>query len=130
MKKLAIWLVLGAAVVVLVYLVDRGVIRWQPLTVAVAALLAPLKLLTGLFSSDEDEIRERHRRKREEEEAFQRAVEVEVERRARRVEDLRGEVQQADREVRRLREQREALAEDIADESAGELAERFRNAVG
>lgn len=130
MKKILIWLVLLSAVVLLVYLVDRGVIRWQPLTVAVAALLAPLKFIAGIFGSDEDKIREKHRRRREEEAEFQIEVEAEVERRTRRVQDLQTEVGRTDAELERLARERAALADDIAGQSADQLAERFRNAVG
>ncbi len=130
MKKILIWLLIFAAVVMLVYLVNAGKIRWQPLTVAVAALMAPLKFISGLFGDDEDKIRERHRRVRERETQYQVDVEAEVQRRTRRVEALQTEVNRVDAEVDQLRQERSELEEDIAGQSAGQLADRFRNAMG
>ncbi len=130
MKKILIWLLLLAAVVALVYLVDKGIIAWQPLTVAVAALLAPLKFISGLFGSDEDEIREKHRRTREREGEFQAAVEAEVQRREQRVQKLQTEVAGVDDELERLADRREALPEEIGSESASQLLNRLGRIQG
>ena len=130
MKKLVIWLVILVAVAAVFYLVQKGVIRWQPLTVLVAALLAPFKFIAGLFGSDEEKIRERHRRTRARETEFQSAVEAEVQRREQRVESLHDNVQALDDELERLNQARETLAEEIEQASAAQLLARGRRALG
>ena len=130
MKKLLIWLVILAAVAAVFYLVQKGVIRWQPLTVLVAALLAPFKFISGLFGSDEEKIRERHRRTRAREAGFQAAVEAEVQRREQRVERLHDNVQELDDELERLNRTRESLAAEIDQATAEQLLARGRRALG
>jgi len=130
MKKLLIWIVILAAVAAVFYLVQRGVIRWQPLTVLVAALLAPFKFISGLFGSDEEKIRDRHRQTRAREAEFQTAVEAEVQRREQRVESMHDDVQALDDELERLNQARESLADEIERASAEQLLARGRRALG
>ena len=130
MKKFLIWLVVLLAVAVVFYLVEQGVIRWQPLTVLVAALLAPFKFISGLFGSDEEEIRERHRRTRAQEAEFQAEVEAEVQRRELRVGRLNDDVRQLDDELERLNQARDSLADEIEQASAEQLLARGRRVLG
>jgi outer membrane murein-binding lipoprotein Lpp len=131
MKKWQAWLLIIGAVIVVFVLVEKGIIRWQPLTVLVAAILGPLKFLGGLFGgSKEDEIRERHRQLRAKEAAFQERLEADVQQREDSIERLQADVEQVDAELERLARRREALAGEISAASDEEALERGRRAFG
>lgn len=130
MKKWQAWLLIIGTVLVVFVLVERGVIRWQPLTILVAAILGPLKFLSGLFGSKEDEIRERHREVRAREAVFQAQQEQEVQVHEERIDGLQGEVERIDEDLDRLARRRAELAGEIAGASDEELLERGRRAFG
>ena len=113
MKKLIFWLVLLAAVGGLVYLVQAGIIKWQPLTILVAALAAPLKFIAGLFGDSEEEIRKRHAAAREEEARFQEELESRIAARERRITALRKEIEAIDVQLESLAKRREQVAAEI-----------------
>ena len=130
MKKFWVWLILAAIVAALFFLVERGVIRWQPLTILVAALLAPFKFLGDLFGGREKEIREAHHRTREREAAFQAELEAEIARREARVAALRDQIDGLETRVQTLETRRAALAGEIEGLSDDDLLARGRRALG
>ncbi|MCH7756312.1 hypothetical protein IH970_14480, partial [candidate division KSB1 bacterium] len=71
MKKLIVGLFLVIAIAGVVYLVQAGIITWQPLTMIIAAVAAPFKFIMSLFGSEE-KIRAKFAAERAEEQAHQR----------------------------------------------------------
>lgn len=109
------WVVVTILVVVaagLVYVVESGLINWQPLTIIVAALMAPFRFIMGLFGS-EKAIRERHAKKRDEEHAFQQAVEQRIQQREERVADLYKEIDYLEARMQTLRTEKEKISEEM-----------------
>jgi len=130
MKKFWVWLIMAAVVAALFYFVQTGVIHWQPLTILVAALLAPFKFIGGLFGDREKEIREAHRKVREREAAFQADLEGEIARREARVKTLRDQVDGLEARVQTLESRRAALTAEIEGLSDDDLLARGRRALG
>ena len=118
MKKLLVWIVILGALVGLVVLVEKGVIRWQPLTMLAAVLAAPFRLLLGYFNDREQDISESHRLLRAEEAGIQRQMESEVTQRNENIAGLRSEIETLDTRLEELRRQRAAVSGEIEKMSA------------
>lgn len=106
MKKILVGLFLIVALAGVVYLVQAGIITWQPLTMIIAAVAAPFKFIMGLFGSEE-KIRAKYASQREEEHAHQREFDDRIRRREERVAALRKEVEDIDAELQALRQKRQ-----------------------
>lgn len=112
MKKWVTVIILVIAVAGVIYAVKSGLIRWQPLTIIAAALMAPFRFILSLFGS-EKEIRQRHEEKRDEEHAFQLALEQKIQQREERVANLYKEVDYLEARMRVLRSERDNLSEEM-----------------
>ncbi len=103
MKKLIVGLFLVVAIAGVVYLVQTGVITWQPLTMLIAAVAAPFKFIMSLFGSEE-KIRKKYAEEREAELAHRREFENGIKERDGRIQDLLKRVEERDTEIKSLRE--------------------------
>ena len=112
MKKLMVGLFLVIAIVGVIYLVQAGIITWQPLTMIIAAVAAPFKFIMSLFGSEE-KIRAKFAGERAEERAHQADFDTRIKQREERVGALRKEVEDIDAELQRLREKRQAGTTDV-----------------
>ena len=61
MKKWLYILLFLAGVVIIVYLDQKAIIRWQYVAIIVAALAAPIRLMANILNDQENEIRNRQR---------------------------------------------------------------------
>lgn len=129
MKKLVVGLVLTVAAVGLVYLVNAGIIRWQPLTILAAAIAAPFKFLMGLLGS-EGKIRKAHREKRRRELEFQEELESRIGQREERVATLYNEIEALNARLTELQTQKETLAAEIEKLSAEKKQQLGKNLLG
>ena len=112
MKKLMVGLFLVIAIAGVVYLVQAGIITWQPLTMIIAAVAAPFKFIMSLFGSEE-KIRAKFAGERTEERAHQTDFDTRIKQREVRVGALRKEVENIDEELKILREKRQAGTTDV-----------------
>lgn len=109
MKKLMVGLFLVIAIVGVIYLVQAGIITWQPLTMIIAAVAAPFKFIMSLFGSEE-KIRAKFAGERAEERAHQADFDTRIKEREERVAAIRKNVEDIDAELQALRQKREAGA--------------------
>jgi uncharacterized protein YlxW (UPF0749 family) len=112
MKKWITVIVLVIVAAGLIYVVESGLIKWQPLTIIVAAVMAPFRFIWSLFGS-EKEIRDRHEKKRDEEHAFQLALEQKIQQREERVANLYKEVDYLEARMQVLRTEKEKISEEL-----------------
>lgn len=102
MKKIFVGFFLILALAGVVYLVQAGIIAWQPLTMIIAAVAAPFKFIMGLFGSEE-KIRARFQAEREAEQAHQRQFDTTVAEREARAAALQREVEALDAKLSELK---------------------------
>lgn len=112
MKKIFVILILVAGFIGLAVLVKFGIIRWQPLTMLLAAIAAPIKFIMNMFGSEE-KIRERHRAQREAEHAYQAELQSRIGQREERIAALAKEVDALDAKLVRLKQEKESLSSQI-----------------
>lgn len=113
MKKIFIILILVAAFIGLAVLVKFGIIRWQPLTMLLAAIAAPIKFIMGMFGSEE-KIHQRHQAQREAEHAYQAELQSRISQREERIAALSQEVDALDSKLAQLKQEKETLSSQIA----------------
>ncbi len=130
MKKFIILFLVIVAVVVSGYLVYKGIIKWQPLTMLFAALAAPFRFIMGLFGNDEDEIRERHEKLRETEAAFHERLLTRVQERENRIAELNRQIEIIDGKLELLRLKRQAVDQQVEDMSLSELQREGQRLFG
>jgi len=109
MKKWIIIFLLVLGLVAIVFLVEKDIIRWQPLTIIVAAIAAPFKFILGLFTNQEEEIRKKHRIIRETEFTFQENLEKRIRQREKKVDLLKDEIEILDSELKILEKKRKLI---------------------
>ncbi|TDJ03754.1 MAG: hypothetical protein E2O76_00590 [Caldithrix sp.] len=107
MKKLMVGLCLVITIVGVIYLVQAGIITWQPLTMIIAAVAAPFKFIMSFFGNEE-KIRAKFADERAEERAQQTDFDTRIKQREERVGALRKEVEDIDAELQILRKKRQA----------------------
>ncbi|MFQ5636656.1 MAG: hypothetical protein ACE5IR_01515 [bacterium] len=117
MKKLIIGLVLIAVVGGLIYLVNAGIITWQPLTILVAALAAPFKFVMSLFGSEE-KIHKKHEERRRKEHEFQEQLESRIQEREENIANLVSEIESLHTQVNELKTENQNMSNQIHTMSA------------
>ncbi len=103
MKKLMVGLFLVIAIAGVTYLVQAGIITWQPLTMIIAAVAAPFKFIMSLFGSEE-KIRKKYAEESEAELAHRREFENRIKERDGRIQNLLTRIEERDTEIKTLRE--------------------------
>ena len=129
MKKLIVGLFLVVAIAGVVYLVQTGVITWQPLTMIVAALAAPFKFIMGLFGSEE-KIRAKFAAERAEEQAHQRGFDEKIQQREERAAALRQEVDELDKKLAALKAERGSVSAEVKEMSTEEKQKKGKELLG
>jgi len=114
MKKWLIGIAIVAAIIVIIYLDQSGVIKWQPLSMIVAAIAGPFKLLLGMTSNTEKKIHEKHDAIRQKEAGYQSQLEGRIQDTQTRVEIFKQQIQTIDQELELLKKKR-AKVDDIVD---------------
>ena len=109
MNKWVVGMIAFVVIAILAYLVDKGVLDWQPLTMLFAVLAAPFKLLFG-GGNRIQEIQDSHTKKREQEAAFQQDLESRIAERGQHVDTLRSRIAQIDAKLEELESRRLAVA--------------------
>lgn len=117
MKK---WIIIGIVVLGIAAVVFLE-LKWQTISMLLAGLAAPFKLLAGFFGNKEEEIRKRHAETREREAGFQRVLETNVQGRESRVLELEDRISQLDAQLADLETQRSRVKQDVDSMSLEEL---------
>jgi uncharacterized protein YlxW (UPF0749 family) len=121
MKKWLLILLVGLAIIAVVYLDTKGIIRWQPLSILVAALAAPFRFLWGLFGNAEARIRKQHAEVREREAAYQEDLETRIQTREQRINELNREVEMLDAKLELLKTKRALVDAEVESMSLQQL---------
>ena len=129
MKKIIVGLFLIIAIAGVFYLVQTGVITWQPLTMIVAALAAPFKFIMSLFGSEE-KIRAKFEGERKEERAHQREFDEKIQQREERAAALRKEVDELDNKLAALKAERETVSAEVKKMSTEEKQKKGQDLLG
>ncbi len=127
MGKWAIGILLVLAITAIVVLDQMDILNWQPLSMLVAAVAAPFKLIIGAFSNKEEEIRKKHQEARQMEADYQADLESKIRARERRIEELDIELEQVDANINSLKEKRARIGADVDAMSSEELGETVRD---
>ncbi len=129
MKKLIVGLFLVVAIAGVVYLVQTGVITWQPLTMLIAAVAAPFKFIMSLFGSEE-KIRAKFAAERAEEHTHQREFDEKIQQREERAAALRKEVDELDNKLAELKAERETVSAEVENMSTEEKQKKGKDLLG
>ena len=129
MKKILVGLFLVIGIAGVVYLVQTGVINWQPLTMIVAAIAAPFKFIMSLFGSEE-KIRAKFAGERAEEQTHQAEFDKKIEQREQRAATLRKEVDELDKKLAALKAERETASADVQSMSTEEKQKKGKDLLG
>jgi len=129
MKKLIVGLFLVVAIAWVVYLVQAGIITWQPLTMIIAAVAAPFKFIMSLFGSEE-KIRAKFASERAEEHTHQREFDEKIQQREERAAALRKEVDELDNKLAALKAERETVSAEVKNMSTEEKQKKGKDLLG
>ncbi len=130
MKKWVTIIIIAVIVAGLWYLVDKGIIDWQPLTILFTVFAAPFKFVWNLFDDKIKKIQEEHAKVREHEAEWTEQTQEEIAERERRVESLNREIDELDVKLDQLREKRSKVDQEIGEMSLEELQRRGRDTFG
>ena len=123
MKKLIVGLFLVIAIAGVVYLVQAGIITWQPLTMIIAAVAAPFKFIMSLFGS-EKKIRAKFEEERRVEHEWQRQLGERVKEREEQVVKLRKEIEELDAKKTELKKEKESIQTQVESMSTEEKIQK------
>jgi septal ring factor EnvC (AmiA/AmiB activator) len=112
MKKIVLGIIFIAAIFGLFILVQKGIIKWQPLTILFAAVAAPFKFILNWLAGEKT-IRSRHERIREQEGAFQEDLESERRLKQQRIAQLQAEIESLDSDIARIDDEMAAIDDEI-----------------
>ncbi len=129
MKKLIVGLFLVIAIAGVVYLVQAGIITWQPLTMIIAAVAAPFKFIISLFGKEEN-IRAKFQSERAEERAHQTDFDEKIQQREERAAALRKEVDELDEKLAALKAERETVSAEVKNMSTEEKQKQGKDLLG
>lgn len=129
MKKSIVGLFLVVAIAGVVYLVQAGIITWQPLTMIIAAVAAPFKFIISLFGSEEN-IRAKFASERTEERAHQADFDEKIQQREERAAALRKEVDELDEKLAALKAERETVSAGVKNMSTEEKQKEGKDFLG
>jgi hypothetical protein len=120
MKK---WLLALGIIILLVgaYLLNSsGIIRWQPLTMIIAAIAGPVKLFTSILGLNADKIRKEHEETRGQEHEYQAGIEGRVQTSTENIGRINQQIEVIDQEIDALRRKRELVERQVAEMSTRE----------
>ncbi len=129
MKKILVGLFLVVAIGGIFYLVQAGIITWQPLTMIVAALMAPFKFIMGLFGSEE-KIRAKFQAERDAEHEWQQQLGERVKEREEKVVNLRKEIEELDAQKVALKKDMESVRTQVENMSTEEKIKKGKDLLG
>ena len=129
MKKIIVGLFLVFAIAGVFYLVQTGVITWQPLTMIVAALAAPFKFIMGLFGSEE-KIRAKFQAERDAEHEWQQNLEKRITEREESEAKVLKEIEEIDVKLKKLEDEQSQIESKIADASPEDIQKKTRERFG
>ncbi len=130
MKKPIFVILLFLALIAIVYLVQSGIIAWQPLTIVAAAIAAPFKFIMGLFGNKEEEIRKKHAQLREQETSYQESLDTAIKGREREIGKLNKEVEILDSKIELLKKKRDLIDTDVENMSLEEIQKEWQKRFG
>ena len=126
MGKWVIGILLVLAFAAIVALNQLDILSWQPLSMLVAALAAPFRLVLGAFTSKEDEIRKKHEKIRNAEADFQTDLASRIRERQQRIEALDEELEQVNDSISALKNKRARIDTEVDAMSSEELGDTVR----
>jgi septal ring factor EnvC (AmiA/AmiB activator) len=126
MKKWIIGILILIIIIAVVALDQSGIISWQPLSMLIAAVAAPFRLIFSIFSDKESEIRDKHAKIRQVEAEYQTGLESRIQQRQQRIETLEKEYESLDTRLAALKEKRTQIDAEVDAMSDEELGSELR----
>lgn len=130
MKKWLIALLIVLAIGAIIYLDQNNIIGWQPLSMIIAAIAGPFKLLLGFFGDKEAEIREKHAAIRQREAEYQSQLEGKISSSQKRIELISQEIEVIDQQLELLKKKRAQIDAEVERMSPEEKKAAFRKYFG
>ncbi len=130
MKKWAFVLFVIAGIIGLIILVEMKIINWQPLTIIIAALAAPVKYVLGLFEDKEEAIKKRHETLREMESVYEEDLQKKILEQEDKTTRISREMQILEEQLEILRRKRELIDSEVEGMTLEELRKKGKETLG
>jgi septal ring factor EnvC (AmiA/AmiB activator) len=130
MKKWIFGILIILVIAGIVALDKSGIISWKPLSMLIAAIAAPFRLVVSIFSDKEAEIREKHAKIRQVEGEYQTGLQSKIRERQGKIEALESEFKILDTKLADLRHKRAQIDAEVDAMSAEELGAEVRRLAG
>ncbi|RMH64133.1 MAG: hypothetical protein D6677_05485 [Calditrichaeota bacterium] len=121
MKKYLLLFVIVLILGLVIYLDVNGLVTWQPLAMALAAIAAPFRFIWNALTSTPAEIRARHASLRQKEKLYQDKLENAIGRREARIQQLDASLERLQKELDRLERQRAEIETEVNRMNAEEI---------
>jgi septal ring factor EnvC (AmiA/AmiB activator) len=130
MKKWIFGILIVLVIAGIVALDKSGIISWKPLSMLIAAIAAPFRLVFSIFSDKEAEIREKHAKIRQVEGEYQTGLQSKIQERQGKIAALESEFKMLDTKLADLRHKRAQIDAEVDAMSAEELGAEVRRLAG
>ncbi|GAB4376160.1 MAG: hypothetical protein Kow0042_22170 [Calditrichia bacterium] len=130
MKKWIVGIIILIIIVGVVYLVEAGIIDWQPLTIIAAAIAGPFKFIMSLLGNEEEKIRKAHEKVRLREAAFQEELGGRIGEREENIRRINAEMEEIESKLEELKKKREMVDRDVGSMSDEELMAEWKKRFG
>jgi len=130
MKKWLIGIVIIVVISIIIYLDKNKIISWQPLSIIIAAIAAPFRLLMSIFGDKVQQIKDEHQKIRQTEAAYQQDIESQIQEREQRITNLKQEIDLLDTRIDLLKRQRELIDAEVKNMTLQEKQELGRKFLG
>ncbi|MEJ2634576.1 MAG: hypothetical protein P8184_04720 [Calditrichia bacterium] len=130
MKKWAFVLFVIAGIIGLIILVEMKIINWQPLTIIIAALAAPVKYVLGLFEDKEEAIKKRHEALREMESVYEEDLHKKIREQEDKTTRIGREIQILEEQLEILRRKRELIDSEVEGMTLEDLRKKGKETLG
>jgi len=130
MKKWLVGAVIVFGLIIIIYLDKNEIIRWQPLSIIIAAIAAPFRLIMAILGNNAEEVRKRHEAIRQRETEYQTDIDRQVQDREQKISNLKKEIDIIDTRLELLQKRRQLVEEEVKKMSLKEMQEAGRKYFG
>ena len=130
MKKWLIGIAIIVVIGIIIYLDKNKIISWQPVSIIIAAIAAPFRLLMSIFGDKVQQIKDEHEKIRRTEVAYQQDLESQIQEGESKIANLKQEIDLLDTKIGLLKRQRELIDVEVENMDLKQRQELGRKLFG